>query len=95
MMNLWQNQAACKDMDPDIFVPDSFKPAALEQALEACETCPVRRECAKFGEWDGMGSPSKSRRNHAVGVWGGVYYLPNRLGTLTLSQLRAIKNRRR
>lgn len=86
----WQRSAACRDLDPDLFVPDSMDLAGLEVALSTCETCPVKPECARFGEWDGVGSPDKKRRTHATGVWGGVYYYPMGLGTMDLRQCRKL-----
>lgn len=86
----WQRSAACRDLDPDLFVPDSMDLAELEVALSTCETCPVKPECALFGEWDGVGRPDKKRRTHATGVWGGVYYYPMGLGTMDLRQCRKL-----
>lgn len=86
----WQHSAACRDLDPDLFVPDSMDLSALEVALSTCETCPVKQECARFGEWDGVGRPDKKHRTHATGVWGGVYYYPMGLGTMDLRRCRKL-----
>lgn len=39
----WLEDAACKGMDLALFFP--ARGASLRPALEACDRCPVRREC--------------------------------------------------
>jgi WhiB family redox-sensing transcriptional regulator len=45
----WRDQAACLDVDPDLFFPDGkVGPAAQAQVVEAkavCATCPVLGQC--------------------------------------------------
>ena len=41
----WRNDAACRDIDPELFFPVSTTGPALNQILDAkrlCRTCPVR-----------------------------------------------------
>ena len=63
----WQDRAACKDVNPELFFAAEAERGLRKRARELlakslCGTCPVRRECA----------------NHAAdvgelyGVWGGV-----------------------
>lgn len=63
----WVLRAACRDEDPDLFLPresitGAFLKPPVEQALAYCEVCPVVAECA--AEADESGD---------VGVWGGRY----------------------
>ena len=56
----WRAKAACRDLDTEIFFPDSESEAA--PALEVCASCPVRMECL---EW------AIATRQHD-GIWGGT-----------------------
>lgn len=40
----WRHQAACLDVDPEIFYPDRDHDTT-DQALALCEQCPVRDAC--------------------------------------------------
>lgn len=55
----WKADAACRDLDTDIFFPDSDTSAA--PALEVCASCPVREACLDFA----------LRTRQDDGVWGG------------------------
>jgi WhiB family redox-sensing transcriptional regulator len=55
----WKADAACRDLDTDIFFPDNDANAA--PALEVCASCPVRQACLDFA--------LSTRQND--GVWGG------------------------
>jgi WhiB family redox-sensing transcriptional regulator len=60
----WQERAACRDVDPDLFFPVSTDGRSLAQAAEAqavCSLCPVDRECLDF-----------ALRRRESGVWGGT-----------------------
>ena len=50
----WRDQAACKDMDTDLFFTDTGDGGQdldkMHIALEACRNCPVVTECLKFGQ---------------------------------------------
>lgn len=61
----WRHDAACRDMDPDLFWPLGEGATARKQAEEAksvCAECPVREKCLDwavetrqdFGVWGGM-----------------------------------------
>lgn len=55
----WQENAACRDMGPDVFFTDD--PAPI---LELCATCPVRHEC--------LADALAQSREEDYGVRGGV-----------------------
>jgi len=56
----WRARAACRNLDTEIFFPDSEADAG--PALSVCATCPVRNECL---DW------AIATRQHD-GVWGGT-----------------------
>jgi len=62
----WQERAACRGIDPELFFPVSttFKLVEIQirKAVRICNDCPVRAECAA------------DRPDNAGGIWGGVYY---------------------
>jgi WhiB family redox-sensing transcriptional regulator len=57
----WFDEAACRDVDTDIFFPPAEADAAA--AKEICARCPVREECLEFAL---EASPAPE------GVWGGL-----------------------
>lgn len=68
----WWDQAACLDIDPELFFPLGRSPQARRQTEEAkavCRRCPVIKECLQcaldthqeFGVWGGMSD--EERRN--------------------------------
>jgi len=56
----WQEQAACRDVNPDLFFEES--PEFVAAALEVCAGCPVRSTCLEFA----IGTHQDD------GVWGGL-----------------------
>jgi WhiB family redox-sensing transcriptional regulator len=61
MRNLaWQQRAACRGVDPDVFYPTSDEETAEAQAI--CATCTVREPCLEYA------LASRERD----GVWGGA-----------------------
>lgn len=56
----WRADAACRNLDTEIFFPDSESDAG--PALEVCAVCPVRAECL---DW------AIVNRQHD-GIWGGT-----------------------
>ncbi|HVF33534.1 MAG TPA: WhiB family transcriptional regulator [Acidimicrobiales bacterium] len=56
----WKADAACRDLDVDLFFPDSESES--EPALEVCAVCPVRAACLDFA----------LRTGQHDGVWGGL-----------------------
>ena len=61
----WQELAACRSAEPELFFPVSAAGQSLEQAGRAkavCAHCPVRRECLQFA----------LATRQAYGVWGGM-----------------------
>ena len=62
----WMDDARCRGMDPDLFHTVSPQPGSRAAtyhpaAVEACEACPVRRQCADY-----------AIHNEPVGYWGGM-----------------------
>mgnify|MGYP001548914934 FL=1 len=61
----WRNDAACRDVDPDLFFPIGTTGIAVEQvdaAKRVCTTCVVREPCLEFA----------LASNQDAGVWGGL-----------------------
>ena len=71
-MDDWQDRAACKGMDPDLFHP--FNPwrdwRQVREAKQVCASCPVTAEClemvmdAESETWGG--------RSIRVGIYAGL-----------------------
>lgn len=55
----WKSDAACRDLDVDLFFPETE--AASGPALAVCASCPVREACLDFA----------LRTRQDDGVWGG------------------------
>ena len=57
---IWQDLAACAEVDGDLFFPNESTPSSLARAL--CRECPVTVECLsvamveriEFGIWGGL-----------------------------------------
>src|SRR5438552_2303299 len=63
----WQDHAACRDYDTDLFFGSENERGELrsrreQAAKKICAACPVRAECLRFAE----SGPEK------FGVWGGT-----------------------
>jgi WhiB family redox-sensing transcriptional regulator len=63
----WQDYAACKDVNPELFFAAESERGMRKHAREMlakslCGTCPVRRECRRHAELVG----------EMYGVWGGT-----------------------
>lgn len=59
----WREQAACKDISPDVFFPDG-KGKHAEEAKEICAGCCVQQACLD----------EAVARNEHYGVFGGLTY---------------------
>ena len=63
----WRADAACKDVDTEVFFPVTDEGARL--ALSICATCPVRFECLDWaiatrqddGVWGGLTETARKR----------------------------------
>lgn len=70
-MNLdWQDHAACKGMDTELFFPSDRGMHSTHQARMAarvCAQCPVAKLCGEYAE-----------ATHSVGIWGGSVQRTNR-----------------
>jgi WhiB family transcriptional regulator, redox-sensing transcriptional regulator len=61
----WRDDAACRDVDPELFFPvGNAGPARLQivQAKRVCARCPVRTPCLEWALASGQ----------EAGVWGGT-----------------------
>ncbi|MEO6122017.1 MAG: WhiB family transcriptional regulator [Acidimicrobiales bacterium] len=61
----WRVEAACRDLDPDLFFPVGSTGAALDEIASAtalCRSCPVREQCLDFA----------MKTNQESGIWGGT-----------------------
>lgn len=58
----WRLQGACRDVDPELFYPDSRDGGVrIAEAAAVCAGCPVRAQCREWG---------LQRELH--GIWGGL-----------------------
>ncbi len=55
----WQDDALCKDKDPDLFFPGPGESTMGKEAKEICKKCPSVEPCR---EW--------AIKHEALGVWG-------------------------
>lgn len=61
----WRHEAACRDIDPEIFFPVGTAGPALAQikaAQSICTSCTVQRDCLDWALETGQDA----------GIWGGV-----------------------
>jgi len=59
----WRIQAACRNLDPDIFFPpQGTSSRTLAEARKYCRECPVSTQCLSYA--------LVYRENH--GIWGGL-----------------------
>lgn len=65
--NDWRADAACKDVDLDLFF--TIDEASQREAVAICETCPVRSSCLdhaiaareQYGVWGGVREQDRKR----------------------------------
>ena len=65
MLTDWQDRAACRDEDPELFFPVGTSGPALlriEEAKAVCHRCPVMEQCRRLALETGQDT----------GVWGGL-----------------------
>lgn len=61
----WREEAACKDLDPELFFPSTGAGEVAELvalAKSVCANCTVRDECLRFAV----------RSKQEFGIWGGM-----------------------
>lgn len=107
---LWQEHAACKGMDANIFFPETAGQGKLRRALKICRTCPVIEDCAssafinneQYGVWGGQSCRKRRQQrrqvlvpNMAVCVCCKCDYRPVRVGQKTCSRKCSEKSRYR
>lgn len=80
----WQNRAACRDKDPELFFPIG-KTAAVRLQIEAakavCKSCPVVDDCLKeaqmgridFGIWGGYTEEERRAMGRRAGRAARIY----------------------
>ncbi len=62
----WQDEAACRDADPEAFIGEQMTDEVRHAAQQACTGCPVQADCAGY-----------AREIEAVwGLWAGVWRTP-------------------
>jgi len=80
----WQQRAACRDAEPDLFFPTCDDFTAVENARQlvaaakVCHACTVRRECLTYAVDSGQ----------RFGIWAG--HTPRDLRTLRRGRLAGI-----
>ncbi|MBY8879687.1 WhiB family transcriptional regulator [Actinacidiphila acidipaludis] len=82
MVNEWQDRAACRDEDPELFFPVGTSGPALlriEEAKAVCHRCPVMEQCRRLALESGQDS----------GVWGGLTEEERRAARRRASRARA------
>lgn len=65
----WQQQAACRGLDPAIFFPGRGDTPSVRRALDVCDGCTVRAECLAYAVDNG----------ELAGIWGGQTQRQRRL----------------
>lgn len=67
-MGDWRTRAACRGMDPDLFLLDKSESGDVPKAKAVCRRCPVREDCLEEAL-----TPVYVGENvvKTVGVWGG------------------------
>lgn len=58
----WMRDAACTDVDPDMFFPNRGDHYTAKKAREVCAGCPVAGDCLDYA----------MRTEQMLGVWGGL-----------------------
>src|SRR5260370_920072 len=69
----WRQHAACREHDPDLWVPKPSDNRTREAALRICSTCPVATECrdeaTKIGApWGIWGCETQKQRSARTGI---------------------------
>jgi WhiB family redox-sensing transcriptional regulator len=62
----WRNEAACIDVDTDIFFPETGNTATYRHALMICRACPVAGSCLE----DALATETREGQRH--GMRGGL-----------------------
>lgn len=61
-MSGWEKDAACAQVDPELFFPEKSRAVTAKHAKEVCAACPVLEKCREramadvslYGIWGGM-----------------------------------------
>lgn len=57
----WTDQANCKGMDPELFLPERGDNHTANQAKAICEGCPIKDDCLDYAVF-----------HNCIGIWGGT-----------------------
>jgi WhiB family redox-sensing transcriptional regulator len=63
----WRLRAACRNSDPELFMPHSRYTQEYKVAVEICQGCEVRSQCLDVAR----------QGRETTGVWGGVLFQSN------------------
>jgi WhiB family redox-sensing transcriptional regulator len=58
----WMQNAACRNVDYDIFFPEAMSDASAAAAVSMCNRCPVQDDCARYAIINSI----------EYGIWGGL-----------------------
>lgn len=89
----WRDQAACAELDPEIWFPQPGDTASVHEAKKVCFGCPVMNDCARYalqtrqmtGVWGGL---SEQQRNTLLKKRRATDLDPDTLGTVVHQVLR-------
>jgi WhiB family redox-sensing transcriptional regulator len=73
----WQLDAACVDVEPELFYASEGRPGSRRQVIEAvkvCRVCPVVDACAEWAfetndQWAVLGGLSPRQRQKSRAAW--------------------------
>jgi WhiB family redox-sensing transcriptional regulator len=63
----WRLRAACRNSDPELFMPHSRFSPEYKVAVQICQGCEVRSQCLDVAQ----------QSRETTGVWGGVLFQRN------------------
>lgn len=64
----WWREAACVDLDPEMFFPAPSQRSRIRRAVAVCCSCPVVDECLRSA----LRMETKRSAENRHGVWGGL-----------------------
>jgi WhiB family redox-sensing transcriptional regulator len=76
----WQERAACRGVDADIFFPRGITEKRFDEAKKICATCSVKKECLGIvwhlepfeDRWGVFGGLTPAERIHQRKIRGGI-----------------------
>lgn len=70
--NSWRNDAACRGMPADLFMPPRGDNTIVKHAKQVCDTCPVKWNCLRYGlieKYGVWGGQAESNRRTINAAW--------------------------